>query len=83
MDSASRVGGSTARSTTPLWESSQVPSVNGADAVSSAGMPTVAERTAASTAPEAMVGATERNEADDHSGRSERQRAGSSRPGVK
>ncbi len=57
VDSASRIGGSTARSIRPLCESKQRPSVNGAAALSSSGMPTVAERTAATTHPERSTGA--------------------------
>ena len=76
-DSGSKPWGSTERSTLPLWESSQRPSVNGAAAVASAGIPTVAERTAASTAPERSTGATEAKETSVHSGLSERQRTGS------
>ena len=81
VDSASRAGGRTARSTRPLCESSHRPSVNGATALSSSGMPTVADRTAASTQPDAATGATEANEASPQSGRADRQRAGSGRPG--
>ena len=70
------------RSTRPLWESSQRPSVNGAAALSSAGMPGVAERTAATTDPARSTGATEANDASLHSGREERQRTGCSRSGA-
>ena len=70
------------RSTRPLCESSHRPSVNGAAAVSSIGMPDVAERTAASTQPALSTGATEANEASLHSGSAERQRTGSDRPGA-
>ena len=45
--------------------------------VSSIGMPSVAERTAATTRPELSAGATEANEASCHSGRVERHRASS------
>ena len=41
--------GSVSRSTTPLCDSNHCPSVNGAVALASIGMPTVAERTAATT----------------------------------
>jgi hypothetical protein len=56
--------------------------VNGATALSSMGMPTVADRTAASTQPDETTGATEANEASVQSGRADRQRAGSGRPGT-
>ena len=56
--------------------------MNGAAAVSSIGIPTVAERTAASTQPALSTGATEANEASPHSGFAERQRTGSGRPGT-
>lgn len=46
-DSAAGPAGSTARSTTPLCASNQCPSVNGGVALTSIGIPTVAERTAA------------------------------------
>lgn len=48
-DSACDVAGSTARSTIPLCDNNHCPSVNGAVALTSIGMPTVAERTAATT----------------------------------
>src|SRR3954463_5357689 len=80
VDSASRAGGSTARSTRPVCDSSHRPSVNGAAALSSSGMPTVAERTAARTHPDSITGATEAKEASAQSGRAARQRAGSDRP---
>ena len=51
VDSAAGDVGRTARSTTPLCDSSHRPSVNGADADGSMGMPTVADRTAATTHP--------------------------------
>ena len=57
--------------------------MNGLAAVSSGGIPTVAERTAATTAPEDSTGATEANDASLHSGLAERQRTGSRRPGAK
>ena len=57
--------------------------VNGAAALSSRGMPTVAERTAASTAPELSTGETDANDASPHSGRADRQRTGAARSGAK
>jgi len=65
-----------------LCDSSHRPSVNGAAALSSSGMPTVAERTAARTHPDSITGATEAKEASAQSGRADRQRAGSDRPGT-
>src|SRR6476469_5578267 len=59
VDSADGCHGNAARETRPLCDSSQRPSVNGAHAVSSGGMLTVAERTAASTAPDVNSGATD------------------------
>ena len=50
-DSAADEAGSTARSTRPLCDSSQCPSLNGADADASMGIPTLADRTAATTQP--------------------------------
>ena len=76
MDSADEVNGSTARSTTPLCDSSQCPSVNGAVALASIGMPTVAERTAATTQWLRSAGATEANDTSPHSGAALRQRRG-------
>ena len=70
--------GSTARSTRPLCDSSHVPSVNGADADASMGIPTVAERTAATTQPLRSAGATDANDASPHSGAALRQRGASS-----
>ena len=56
--------------------------MNGAAALSSSGMPTVAERTAATTHPEETTGATEANDVSPHSGRADRHRAGPSRPSA-
>ncbi len=50
------------RSTTPLWDSSHRPCRNGATAVSSSGMPAVADRTAASTHPDEITGASDAND---------------------
>ncbi|SCL56411.1 hypothetical protein GA0070617_3233 [Micromonospora yangpuensis] len=47
--------------TTPLWLNNQGPSANGAAAVSSTGMPTVADRTAASTPPAVVTAANSAN----------------------
>ena len=66
--------GSTARSTRPLCDSSHCPSVNGADADGSIGMPTLADRTAATTHPLRSAGATEANDASPHSGAALRHR---------
>jgi hypothetical protein len=66
-----------------LCDSSHRPDWNGAAAVSSAGIPAVAERTAASTQPEEITGATDANEASPHIGRLERHRAGSGRASAK
>ena len=54
--------------TNPLWLNSQCPSVNGAHAVLTTGMPTVADRTAANTAPDSVATASARNELSVHSG---------------
>jgi hypothetical protein len=62
-----------------LCDSSQRPDWNGAAAVSSTGIPAVAERTAASTQPDEITGATDAKDASPHSGRFDRQRAGSAR----
>ena len=78
VDSAAADAGSTARSTSPLCDSSHRPSVNGADADASIGMPTVAERTAATTQPLRSAGATDANDASPHSGAALRQRRGAS-----
>src|SRR4030095_16486673 len=59
VDSALDDGGSTARSTSPLWDSSHTPSLNGADADGSIGMPMLAERTAATTQLLLQAGATD------------------------
>ena len=74
VDSAFEDGGSTARSTSPLWDSSHCPSVNGADADGSIGMPMLAERTAATTQSLLNAGATEANDASPHSGAALRHR---------
>ena len=52
------------------------PSVNGADADGSIGMPTLADRTAATTQPLRSAGATDANDASPHSGAALRQRRG-------
>ena len=75
-DSAAAESGSTDRSTLPLWDSSHWPSVKGAEADASMGMPTEADRTAATTHPLLMAGATEAKEASPHSGAALRQRRG-------
>src|SRR5258708_4724892 len=75
-DSAAGCGPSTARSTTPLCDSSHRPDWNGAAAVSSAGIPAVAERTAASTPPPGITRATGAQDAAPHSGPGEPPRAG-------
>lgn len=62
---------------------SSEPRANGAVAVSCSGIPAVADRTAASTQEEATTRATDANEASAHSGRFDRQRAGSGRPAAK
>ena len=67
-DSASGDGGSTARSTRPLCESSHCPSVNGAHALGSIGIPALADRTAATTHPDDNAGATEANDASPTAG---------------
>ena len=59
----------------PLWDNSHRPSVNGADALLSIGMPTVAERTAATTQPLRNAGATEANDTSPHSGEALRHRS--------
>ena len=74
VDSAADEAGSTARSTTPLCDSSHCPSVNGADADASMGMPTLADRTAATTHPLRRTGATDANDASPHSGAALRHR---------
>ena len=56
--------------------------MNGAAALSSAGIPSVAERTAASTAPDVSTGATDAKDVSLHSGRAERQRTGFGRPAA-
>lgn len=75
-DSARDDGGSTDRSTMPLCESNQRPSVNGATADGSTGMPTDADRTAATTHPLLSAGATEAKDASPHIGAALRQRRG-------
>jgi hypothetical protein len=47
------------------------------------GMPAEADRTAASTQPDEITGATEANDVSAHSGLLDRQRAGSWRPAAK
>jgi hypothetical protein len=54
--------------TTPLWLNSQGPSPNGAAAVSTTGMPAVALRTAASTAPARVTRASAGSVASLHRG---------------
>ena len=51
-----------------MWLNSHGPSANGAAAVSITGMPTVAERTAASTPPETVWAASAGSAASDQSG---------------
>jgi hypothetical protein len=51
-----------------LWLNSQRPSAKGAAASALTGMPTVAERTAASNAPARVLAATAANDASVHSG---------------
>ncbi|SBT42444.1 hypothetical protein GA0070621_1513 [Micromonospora narathiwatensis] len=58
--------------TTPLWLNNQRPSANGAAAVSCTGMPTVADRTAASTAPATVTAASSGRVVSLHSGRARR-----------
>lgn len=77
-DSACEVTGSTDRSTTPLCDSSHRPSVNGAVALISIGMPAVAERTAATTQWLCSAGATDSKDTSPHSGAGLRQRRGTS-----
>ncbi len=77
-DSADELSGNKARSTTPLCDNNQCPSVNGAVALTSIGMPTVAERTAATTQWLRSAGATDSNEVSPHSGAGLRQRRGTS-----
>src|ERR1700730_18391687 len=74
VDSARDDGGNTARSTSPLWDNNHCPSVNGADADGSIGMPTLAERTAATMPPLLNAGATEANDASPHRGAALRHR---------
>ena len=59
-----------------MCDSSHAPSVNGADADASIGIPTLAERTAATTQPLLSAGATDANEASPHSGAALRHRRG-------
>jgi hypothetical protein len=54
--------------------------MNGAAALSSTGMPAVADLTAASTQDDDRIGASDARELSLHSGRGDRQRAGSARP---
>ena len=75
-DSARGAADSTSRSTTPLCDSSHCPSVNGALALDSMGIPTVADRTAATTHPLDSAGATDAKDASPHSGAALRQRRG-------
>jgi hypothetical protein len=67
----------------PLCDSSHEPDWNGATAVSSSGIPALADRTAASTQVEEMTGATEAKDASLHKGLADRQRAGTGQPGAK
>ncbi|EIV58146.1 hypothetical protein MA3A0930S_0322 [Mycobacteroides abscessus 3A-0930-S] len=57
-----------------MCDRSHVPSVKGAAAVSSMGIPTLADRTAATTHPLRSTGATEAKDASPHSGRALRHR---------
>jgi hypothetical protein len=52
-----------------LWLNSHGPWANGAAAVSVTGIPTVADRTAASTAPDRVAPASALNEGSDQMGR--------------
>ena len=61
-DSAIRSAFNTSRSTRPLCDNSQRPDANGAEAVSSIGIPTVADRTAAMMQGERSAGETDANE---------------------
>ena len=61
---------------TPLWLNNQRPVVNGAQAVSTTGMLTVADRTAASTAPLRTSRASARNVASVQIGTARRYRIG-------
>ena len=63
--------------TTPLWLNSHRSHANGAEAVSTTGMPTVAERTAASTAPEVISAASRGSAVSVHIGTARRSSAGS------
>jgi hypothetical protein len=63
-----------------LCDSSQCPSVNGAEAEASMGIPTLAERTAATTHPLTSAGATDANDASPHSGAALRHRRGTAGP---
>ena len=67
----------------PLCDSSHCPSVNGADADASIGIPTLAERTAATTHPLRNAGATDANDASPHSGAALRQRRAAPSPSKK
>ncbi len=82
-DPACGWGPRTDRSATPLCDSSHRLRPYGAVAVSSSGIPAVADRTAASTHEEATTRATDANEESVHSGRFDRQQAGSGCPAAK
>ena len=75
-DSAVEESGNIVRSTTPLCDNNHRPSVKGAVALASRGMPTVADRTAATMQWLRSTGATESNEASPHSGAGLRHRRG-------
>lgn len=67
------------RPTTPLCENDQRPRAKGAAAVSSTGIPTVADRTAARIAFECTIGAKDFSEPSFQIGMIRRYRAGSGR----
>jgi hypothetical protein len=67
--------------TTPLWLNSHGPSANGAAAVATTGMPTVADRTAASAAPATVDAARAGSDASVQIGWPPRWRTGGPPPG--
>ena len=69
-------------STAPLWLNSQGPDRNGAAAACPPGIPTVADRTAASIAAVRTTRARSANVSSDHIGLAPRCRAGSTRPST-
>src|SRR6202012_496067 len=76
VDSAAALVGSPPRATPPLCNSSHRPSVNGAVALASIGIPTVADRTAATTQLLRSAGAMESKETSPHNGAALRHRRG-------